>query len=79
MILGGKIGGLWGKKVEVIGGLVLIAIGIRIVVEHLFFTCVSITSCSPLVPGTSGASPQDSPYFQKLFRCTLSLNLSLHF
>ena len=38
MILGGKIGGLWGKKVEVIGGLVLIAIGIRIVVEHLFFT-----------------------------------------
>lgn len=38
MMLGGKIGGLWGKKVEVIGGLVLIAIGIRIVVEHLFFS-----------------------------------------
>jgi len=38
MLLGGKIGGLWGKKVEVIGGLVLIAIGIRIVVEHLFLS-----------------------------------------
>ncbi|MBN1880740.1 MAG: manganese efflux pump [Deltaproteobacteria bacterium] len=37
MMLGGKIGGMWGKKVEVIGGLVLITIGIRIVVEHLFF------------------------------------------
>jgi len=38
MLLGGKIGELWGKKVEVIGGLVLIAIGIRIVVEHLFLS-----------------------------------------
>jgi len=38
MLLGGKIGGLWGKKVEVVGGLVLIAIGIRIVAEHLFLS-----------------------------------------
>ena len=34
MLLGRRIGTLWGQRVEVIGGLVLIAIGIRIVIEH---------------------------------------------
>jgi putative Mn2+ efflux pump MntP len=37
MVLGRRIGSLWGKRVEVAGGLILIAIGIRIVVEHLYF------------------------------------------
>jgi len=35
MVLGRRIGSMWGKRVEVFGGLVLIAIGIKIVVEHL--------------------------------------------
>ena len=35
MLLGGKIGMIWGKRVEVIGGLVLIAIGLKILTEHL--------------------------------------------
>ena len=35
MVLGRKIGILWGKRVEVLGGLILIAIGVNIVVEHL--------------------------------------------
>ena len=35
MLLGRKIGNLWGKRVEVVGGLILIAIGVNIVVEHL--------------------------------------------
>jgi len=34
MTLGRRIGALWGRRVEVLGGLVLVAIGIRIVVEH---------------------------------------------
>jgi putative Mn2+ efflux pump MntP len=34
MLLGRKVGGLVGKRVEVIGGLILIAIGIKIVIEH---------------------------------------------
>jgi manganese efflux pump family protein len=34
MMLGRRIGALWGKRVEVLGGLVLLAIGIKIVVEH---------------------------------------------
>jgi putative Mn2+ efflux pump MntP len=36
MALGRKIGSLWGKRVEVIGGLILIAIGVKIVSDHLF-------------------------------------------
>lgn len=36
MILGRRIGSLWGKRIEVVGGLILIAIGIRIVVQHLW-------------------------------------------
>lgn len=35
MLLGGRIGMVWGKRVEVIGGLVLIAIGLKILFEHL--------------------------------------------
>lgn len=35
MVLGRRIGALWGQRVEVVGGLVLIAIGVRIVIEHL--------------------------------------------
>jgi putative Mn2+ efflux pump MntP len=36
MVLGRRIGFLWGKRVEVMGGLILIAIGVRIVLEHVF-------------------------------------------
>jgi len=35
MLLGAKIGMIWGKRVEVLGGLVLIGIGVKILVEHL--------------------------------------------
>jgi putative Mn2+ efflux pump MntP len=35
MLLGRRLGGLWGKRVEVVGGLVLVAIGVRIVFEHV--------------------------------------------
>jgi len=35
MVLGRRIGSLWGKRIEVVGGLVLIIIGVKIAVEHL--------------------------------------------
>jgi putative Mn2+ efflux pump MntP len=35
MLLGGRIGDRWGTRVEIFGGLVLIAIGIKILIEHL--------------------------------------------
>ena len=35
MLLGGRIGDRWGSRVEIFGGLVLIAIGTRILIEHL--------------------------------------------
>ncbi len=35
MVLGRRIGAAWGKRVEVVGGLILIGIGVKIVVEHL--------------------------------------------
>jgi len=35
MIFGKKLSGILGKKAEVIGGLVLIAMGIKIVIEHM--------------------------------------------
>jgi len=35
MVLGRRIGSMWGKRVEVLGGLILIGIGVKIVVEHL--------------------------------------------
>jgi len=39
MLLGRRIGDLWGRRVSVIGGLVLIAIGIKIVIDHLTRGC----------------------------------------
>lgn len=36
--IGKRIGHLFEKKIEIIGGLILIGIGIRILIEHLFFT-----------------------------------------
>ena len=35
MMLGRRIGRLWGKRVEVVGGLILIGIGVKILIEHL--------------------------------------------
>ena len=35
MLMGGRIGARWGSRVEIFGGLVLIAIGTRILIEHL--------------------------------------------
>jgi putative Mn2+ efflux pump MntP len=34
MLLGRRISGSWGPRVEVLGGLVLIAIGLKILLEH---------------------------------------------
>jgi len=36
MTLGRRIGSLWGKRVELLGGAILIAIGVKIVLDHLF-------------------------------------------
>jgi putative Mn2+ efflux pump MntP len=35
MLVGGRIGSRWGSRVEIIGGLVLISIGIKILIQHL--------------------------------------------
>ncbi len=35
--IGKKMGGLIEKKMEIIGGIILIAIGLKILIEHLFF------------------------------------------
>ncbi|MFZ5765788.1 MAG: manganese efflux pump MntP family protein [Thermodesulfobacteriota bacterium] len=35
MLLGGRVGMIWGKRVEVLGGLLLVAIGLKILIEHL--------------------------------------------
>jgi putative Mn2+ efflux pump MntP len=35
MLVGDRIGSRWGSSVEIIGGLVLISIGIKILIEHL--------------------------------------------
>ena len=37
MLVGKKIGNNMSKKFEIAGGIVLIAIGLRILIEHLFF------------------------------------------
>lgn len=37
VFIGGKCGNLFGNKAEILGGIVLIGIGIKILVEHLFF------------------------------------------
>jgi putative Mn2+ efflux pump MntP len=35
MVLGGRIGIRFGKRVEILGGLILIGIGIKILIGHL--------------------------------------------
>ena len=35
MVLGRRIGSLWGKRVEVAGGLILAGIGVKIALEHM--------------------------------------------
>lgn len=35
--IGGRFGSLFEKKIEFIGGIILIGIGLRILIEHLFF------------------------------------------
>ncbi|MBN1568956.1 MAG: manganese efflux pump [Acidobacteria bacterium] len=35
MVLGRKIGSIWGKRVEIAGGIILIAIGVKIAIDHL--------------------------------------------
>lgn len=35
MLIGKRIGSAWGRRVEVAGGLILVGIGVKIVVEHL--------------------------------------------
>ena len=34
MRLGGRIGAFWGRRVEIFGGIVLISIGLKILIEH---------------------------------------------
>ena len=36
MALGRQVGSAWGKRVEILGGLILFAIGIKIVFDHVF-------------------------------------------
>jgi putative Mn2+ efflux pump MntP len=36
MALGRQIGSVWGKRVEILGGLILFAIGVKIVIDHVF-------------------------------------------
>jgi putative Mn2+ efflux pump MntP len=36
MLLGRRVGDRWGPRVEIVGGLVLIGIGVKILVEHLW-------------------------------------------
>jgi putative Mn2+ efflux pump MntP len=38
VFIGKKTGNLFGKKVEIIGGVILIGIGVKIVIEHLYFS-----------------------------------------
>jgi manganese efflux pump family protein len=35
--LGCRFGDLWGKKIEIIGGVILVGLGVKILIEHLFF------------------------------------------
>jgi manganese efflux pump family protein len=36
LVLGNRLGKTFGKRMEIVGGIILIAIGVRIVVSHLF-------------------------------------------
>jgi manganese efflux pump family protein len=35
MVIGRRVGAFWGKRVEVAGGLILVGIGVKIVLEHV--------------------------------------------
>jgi putative Mn2+ efflux pump MntP len=35
MLVGGRLGASFGKRLEILGGAVLLAIGVKILVEHL--------------------------------------------
>ena len=35
MLLGRRIGSMWGRRVEIFGGLVLLAIGVKVVLQHM--------------------------------------------
>jgi putative Mn2+ efflux pump MntP len=35
MLFGGKLGQIFGKRVEIFGGLLLIGIGVKILMEHM--------------------------------------------
>ncbi|MBI5218923.1 MAG: manganese efflux pump [Bacteroidia bacterium] len=37
ILFGKKTGGVFGKKMEIIGGLILFGIGLKILIEHLYF------------------------------------------
>jgi len=37
VLIGNKVGQIFGNKVEILGGIILIGIGINILIEHLFF------------------------------------------
>jgi len=37
MLFGKKAGNLFGKKMEIVGGLILIGLGVKILIEHLYF------------------------------------------
>lgn len=39
MLIGKKSAGIFGKKVEIVGGLILIALGVKIVIEHVGLIC----------------------------------------
>ena len=36
-LLGDRVGHLFGKKVEILGGIILIGLGFKILIEHTFF------------------------------------------
>jgi manganese efflux pump family protein len=38
MVLGRRIGAAWGRRVELLGGLILIGIGLKILIQHLLAT-----------------------------------------
>lgn len=38
MYIGDKFGNIFGNKVEIFGGIILILIGLKVLLEHLFFT-----------------------------------------
>ena len=37
LFAGDKLGQKFGKRMEIVGGIILIGIGVRVVITHLFF------------------------------------------